>query len=160
MKRIIAFTLITLWIVLGSGCSTATRPIGSTTRTLPLTVAESWTLTPPSARFDASALVRLPDGRLLTVNDKETGLFEIRFPSSGTEAVLTPYPGLAPNLFEPLTPGRDLPWDIEGIGIDSTGALYLGEEHLRWILRQPAPGQPLERLPIDWAPVSRWFSKY
>ena len=159
MKRIIAFTLITLWTVLGSGCSTATRPIGSTTRTLPLTVAESWTLTPPSARFDASALVRLPDGRLLTVNDKETGLFEIRFPSSGTEAVLTPYPGLAPNLFEPLTPGRDLPWDIEGIGIDSTGALYLGEEHLRWILRQPAPGQPLERLPIDWAPVSRWFSK-
>ena len=90
LKRIIALTLISLWTVLGSGCSTATRPIGSTTRTLPLTVAESWTLTPPTARFDASALVRLPDGRLLTVNDKETGLFEIRFPSSGTEAVLTP----------------------------------------------------------------------
>jgi hypothetical protein len=151
--------LIGLLASLWAGCSSHRTPAGSTTRTLPLAVAESWTLTPPVARFDASALVRLPDGRLLTVNDKETGLFEIRFPESGNEAGLVPYSGLPPALFEPLTPGRDLPWDIEGIGIDSTGALYLGEEHLRWILRQPAPGKPLERLPIDWAPVSRWFSK-
>jgi len=96
---------------------------------------------------------------MLTVNDKETGLFEIQFPSSGTEAVLVPYAGLSPSLFEPLTPGRDLPWDVEGIGIDSTGALYLSEEHSRWILKQSAPGKPLERLPIDWSPASRWFSK-
>lgn len=122
-------------------------------------MAQSWTLTPPGGRFDASALVRLPDGRMLTVNDKETGLFEIQFPSSGTEAVLVPYAGLSPSLFEPLTPGRDLPWDVEGIGIDSTGALYLSEEHSRWILKQSAPGKPLERLPIDWSPASRWFSK-
>jgi hypothetical protein len=66
---------------------------------------------------------------------------------------------LSPSLFEPLTPGRDLPWDVEGIGIDSTGALYLSEEHLRWILKQSAPGKPLERLSIDWSPASRWFSK-
>jgi len=151
--------LIGLLTSLWAGCSSHRNEAGSTTRTLPLAVAESWTLTPPVARFDASALVRLPDGRLLTVNDKETGLFEIRFPESGNEAGLVPYSGLPPALFEPLTPGRDLPWDIEGIGIDSTGALYLGEEHLRWILRQPAPGKPLERLSIDWAPVSRWFSK-
>jgi hypothetical protein len=52
-----------------------------------------------------------------------------------------------------------LPWDVEGVGIDSTGALYLSEEHLRWILKQSAPGKPLERLPIDWSPASRWFSK-
>ena len=96
---------------------------------------------------------------MLTVNDKETGLFEIQFPSSGTEAVLVPYAGLSPSLFAPLTPGRDLPWDVEGIGIDSTGALYLSEEHSRWILKQSAPGKPLERLPIDWSPASRWFSK-
>jgi hypothetical protein len=151
--------LIVLLASLWAGCSSHHAPAGSTTRTLPLAVAESWTLTPPVARFDASALVRLPDGRLLTVNDKETGLFEIRFPESGSEAVLAPYADLPPALFEPLTPGRDLPWDIEGIGIDGNGALYLCEEHLRWILRQPAPRKPLERLPIDWAPVSRWFSK-
>ena len=157
MKRIL--TLIGLLASLWTGCSSANNPLGSTTRTQPLAVAQSWTLTPPSARFDASALVRLPDGRMLTVNDKETGLFEIQFPNSGTEAVLVPYTGLAPSLFEPLTPGRDLPWDVEGIGIDNTGALYLSEEHLRWILKQSAPGKPLERLPIDWSPASRWFSK-
>ncbi|MFM8880456.1 MAG: esterase-like activity of phytase family protein [Verrucomicrobiota bacterium] len=152
-------TLIGLLASLWAGCSLRHNPTGSTRQTLPLTVAESWTLTPQVARFDASALVRLPDGRLLTVNDKETGLFEIRFPESGSEALLVPYAGLPPALFDALTPGRDLPWDVEGIGIDSGGALYLCEEHLRWILRQPAPGKPLERLPIDWAPVSRWFSK-
>ncbi len=157
MKRIL--TLIGLLASLWTGCYSAKNPVGSTTRTQPLSVAQSWTLTPPGGRFDASALVRLPDGRMLTVNDKETGLFEIQFPNSGTEAVLVPYAGLSPSLFEPLTPGRDLPWDVEGIGIDSTGALYLSEEHSRWILKQSAPGKPLERLPIDWSPASRWFSK-
>ena len=157
LKRIL--TLIGLLASLWTGCSSAKNPAGSTTQTQPLSVAASWTLTPPGGRFDASALVRLPDGRMLTVNDKETGLFEIQFPNSGTEAVLVPYAGLSPSLFEPLTPGRDLPWDVEGIGIDSTGALYLSEEHLRWILKQSAPGKPLERLPIDWSPASRWFSK-
>jgi hypothetical protein len=157
LKRI--RTLIGLLASLWTGCSSANNPLGSTTRTQPLAVAQSWTLTPPGGRFDASALVRLPDGRMLTVNDKETGLFEIQFPHSGSEAVLVPYAGLSPSLFEPLTPGRDLPWDVEGVGIDSTGALYLSEEHLRWILKQSAPGKPLERLPIDWSPASRWFSK-
>lgn len=158
MKRIL--TLIGAIAGLWAGCtSSPSHPAGSTTLTQSLGVAESWTLTPSAARFDASGLVRLPDGRLLTVNDKETGLFEIRFPRSGTEAELVPYAGLSPALFDPLTPGRDLPWDLEGIGIDGTGALYLCEEHLRWIVRQPAPGKPLERLPIDWSTVSRWFSK-
>ncbi|MCE2827119.1 MAG: esterase-like activity of phytase family protein [Verrucomicrobium sp.] len=157
MKRIL--TLISAMALLWAGCTSPGHPAGSTTLTQPLSVAESWTLTPQSARFDASALVRLPDGRLLTVNDKETGLFEIRFPRSGTEAELVPYASLSPALFGPLTPGRDLPWDVEGIGIDSSGALYLCEEHLRWILRQPAPGKPLERLSIDWSPASHWFSK-
>jgi len=118
----------------------------------------SWTLRPPGGRFDASGLVRLPDGRLLTVNDKEPGVFEIRFGQSAGLADLVPWNNLPPSAFKPLTPGRDLPWDLEGIAVDADRNIYLSEENSRWILRQRASGGPLERLPIDWSPVAKWFS--
>lgn len=124
-----------------------------------LAPAEIWTLEVPDGRFDASGLARLPDGRWLVVNDKVPGVFEIRFGGKPGRAAVTPYAGTPPTLFRPLESGRDLPWDLEGLAVDASGALYVSEENSRWILRQPKPGAPLERLAIDWTSASRWFSR-
>ncbi len=128
------------------------------TRNYKLVSGASWTLQPPAGRFDASGLIRLPSGQLLTVNDKEPGAFEIRFGTNQSVANLLPWPQLTPAHFGPLNPGRDLPWDLEGIAMGPDQALYLCEEHSRWILRQRKPHGPLERLPIDWSSESRWLS--
>lgn len=145
-----------LWV----GCRTVPAGSPPPARTVEYTLKPdaSWTLRPPAGRFDASGLVRHPDGRLLTINDKEPGVFEIRFGPESGFADLLPWTNLPPSRFQPLTPGRDLPWDLEGIALDSDRNVYLCEENSRWILRQKASGGPLERLPIDWSPVSNWFS--
>jgi hypothetical protein len=152
------FTGIFLFcIALATGCSTA-KPLAPVAAERRLTVGEAWTLQPPAGRFDASALLRSRDGRLLTVNDKEPGLFEIRFTAGNDVAQLAPVDSTPPRLFQPLSVGRQFPWDLEGLAQDRDGALYFSEENYRWILRQAAPGAPIERLNIDWSPVSKWFS--
>lgn len=157
LKRFPALLLFLL--TLASGCNTAPKTNAPRALEHRLTVAEAWTLEPPAGRFDASALLRSSDGRLLTVNDKTPGLFEIKFTPGDAIARLAPVASLSPDLFRPLATGREWPWDLEGLAQDGRGALYFSEENYRWILRQPKPGAPLERLSIDWAPVSEWFSK-
>lgn len=147
--------------VVGTGLaappSTATRP-GPPRYTLK--ASGVWLLDPPKAgRFDASALVRLSDGTLLTVNDKELPLCEIQLGTNGM-AKLRPRPDLfSPQQLTRFAGEKRGPYDNEGLSVDDSGRLYLSEEGNRWILRV-TPGQPqVERLDIDWEPVRRWFSK-
>lgn len=158
-----SFHVLRRWIwlplLLLIGCRTAPAPRKGSIPEYTLEAKSAWTLRLPAGRFDASALLRMPDGRLLTVNDKEPALFEIRFGQEAGFADLVPVPQVPASHFVPLAAGRDLPWDLEGLGLDERGRIHFCEENSRWILRQSAPNGPLERLPIDWSPAERWFSK-
>jgi Esterase-like activity of phytase len=123
-----------------------------------LTPDGRWLMQPESGRYDASALLRLPDGRLLTVNDKEIPPCVIVF---GTNHVarLVPERKWFPLDAVRAAVGRPrYAPDIEGLAIDDQGRLYLCTEGPRWIFRTDPDGQSVERLPIDWTPVQRWFS--
>lgn len=119
-----------------------------------------WLLDPPGGRrFDASGLVRLPTGDLLVISDRGPQVYRVRLTPDAASAGLE----LVPNCFTPaqlatagVGGGR---LDCEGLATDPEGRLYLCEESRRLVLRcDPARGV-VERLPIDWAPVARFFSK-
>src|SRR5438045_3639163 len=102
-----------------------------------LEAAQTWQLNlPDGERFDASGLFRLPDGELLTVNDRRAGVWRIQFLKGTNAADLVRIPDcftgaqLAP--FAAEKRGR---WDCEGICRDDQGRLYLCEEANRWIMR-------------------------
>jgi hypothetical protein len=115
-------------------------------------------LNPPGRqRFDASGLLRMPSGELLTVNDRESALYRIEFLPDGISADLKPLK----NCFtgSPTVPSAGTMSeraDYEGIARDEQGRLYLCEEANRLVLRCGANTN--ERLPIDWAPVKKFFS--
>ncbi len=123
-----------------------------------LQAADRWLLRSPDGhRFDASALLRLADGTLLTVNDKALPPCRIVMATNGT-ARLVPMT----NLFAPAAvlavAGRlSTALDCEGLARDDQGRIYVCEEGSRAIFRS-TPGGPVERLDIDWTPVRRWFS--
>lgn len=165
-KRLLRLWLLSVLLggVLAPLPRSAGAPPSAVTRPSPprhvLKAAEAWLLEPPrGARFDASALVRLPDGTLLTVNDKELPLCEIQLGTRGT-ATLRPRPGLfSTNQLARFAPQKRGPYDNEGLAVDAAGRIYLCEEGNRWILRVPSGGGgEVERLDIDWTPVRRWFS--
>lgn len=119
-----------------------------------------WLLNLPGGRrFDASGLVRLPNGDLLTVSDRGPSVYRIRLTPDAAAADLE----LVPNCFTPaqlvaagVGGGR---LDCEGLATDPEGRIYLCEESRRLVLRcDPARGI-VERLPIDWTPVEGFFSK-
>jgi hypothetical protein len=114
---------------------------------------------PDGERFDASALLLLPDGSLLTVNDRGPEVYRIDRTTDAAEARLIP----VPNLFRPAELARFVAlkqghYDCEGLARDEQGRIYICEEANRWILRcDPGTGR-VERLPIDWSPVESFFS--
>lgn len=117
-----------------------------------------WLLQSANPRFDASALLRLPDGRLLTVNDKQLPPCSIELGTNGT-ARLVPQTALFPlESVRSTTPNPRYAPDIEGLARDTEGRLYLCTEGERWIFRTGADGGPVERLAIDWTSVQKWFS--
>lgn len=122
-----------------------------------LTPDARWLLQAPTGRYDASALLRHPDGRLLTVNDKSLPLSQVNLGSNSVAR-------LSPSPFFPLEAVRTASGrpryapDIEGIAIDQGGRLYICTEGQRWIFRTDPEGRMVERLAIDWTPVKRWFS--
>ncbi len=118
-----------------------------------------WLLNLPNGeRFDASGLVQLPEGGLLTVSDRGPTLYRIQFRPDTNAADLLPLPNcftraqLAP--FAAQKTGR---YDCEGVARDEQGRLYLCEEANRWILRGDPAAGTVERLDIDWSPVRRFF---
>jgi len=141
-----------------AACSVgAERPADPPRHTLE--AVECWQLNlPDGGRFDASGLLLLPDGALLTVNDRATGLFRLEFPggSNRVNAVAVPDCFTAAQL-APFAGGKRGRWDCEGIARDDQGRLYLCEEGNRWIIRWNPKTRIVERLEIDWSPVERFF---
>lgn len=122
---------------------------------------QAWRLTvPDKEQFDASGLLLMPNGDLLTVNDKRVGLYKINRPAESMEATLE----LIPNLFtekqlSPFKGEKTGHWDLEGIARDEEGQIYVCEEGNRWVLRLDPKTEKVERLAIDWSPVKKYFSK-
>ncbi|HTI71591.1 MAG TPA: esterase-like activity of phytase family protein [Candidatus Limnocylindria bacterium] len=137
------------------------RPIvtepGCTSYTL--TVERRWALQSANGeRFDASGLNRLADGRLVTVNDKDTGVFEVDL-GPGEVASLRRIPGVLDRAsLQKLCPGRTLPFDLEALAVDSTGRLYVTDEAERLVFRYDFGTRTVDRLAIDWSPVTKWFN--
>jgi uncharacterized protein YjiK len=110
-------------------------------------------------QFDASALLRTRAGDLLTLSDSGPTLYRIELPSSPSPARVVALTNLftreelAPFVAEKI--GR---YDCEGIAEDDAGRLYICEEANRWILRYDPKGKYVERLSIDWSPVTNYFS--
>lgn len=118
-----------------------------------------WLLQSNGGRFDASALLRLPDGTLLTVNDKHLPPCRLVLSTNGT-ARLEPLTEFFPlEAVRAATPNPRYAPDTEGLARDAEGRLYLCTEGERWIFRTGATGGPVERLAIDWTPARKWFSQ-
>ena len=146
-----------LWVGMAFSAG-AGAPDGSAPRSFPLRSDGRWLLTTPPGRFDASALMRLPDGSWLVANDKQAPLFRMVLSTNETGR-LEPMPELFPlaGLREAAGNPRFVP-DMEGLARDDEGRVYLCTEKERWIFRASANGGKVERLAIDWSPVRRWLS--
>lgn len=114
---------------------------------------------PQGKRLDASALLRQPDGTLLTVNDQETAVYRMIFRDESRSVDLAPLEGcLTREQLAPYAPQKIQRYDLEGLAQDDQGRLYISEEANRWILRWDPAHQKVERLEIDWTPVKKWFA--
>lgn len=125
-----------------------------------LRATQTTILTPPTgSKFDASGLLFLPDGSLITVgNTHGPTPYRIDFLPGLQEARLVPLTNYFPsNAVAAALPQPQATLDCEGLALDDRGRLYECEERGRWILRSDAAGH-VERLPIDWTPVKRYFS--
>lgn len=145
--------------VLFCGCATSHQPPGWPKYRL--RAEQITTLTPPNRdQFDASGLMLLPSGDMLTMrNNKDSLLYRVDFLPGGKEARLVPFNDcFSSNQLAALDPIHPRGFDCEGIARDEQGRLYLCEERRRWILRcDPATGRT-ERLPIEWGKATDYFS--
>lgn len=158
-----------LWLAFGvagfffAGCSTPSKVLsGNSTNDWPcfkLHAEKVWQLNSPNnERFDASGLVLQKGGQLWTVNDRGTGVYKIDFAPGVDSANLV----LITNAFTEtqlasFTGEKSSRYDCEGIAQDGQGKIYLSEEGNRWILRFDAKAKKVERLPIDWSSVEKYF---
>lgn len=120
---------------------------------------QAWRLTAPDkGQFDTSGLLLMPNGDLLTVNDKRPGLYRIHFPNEGNVASLREMPNwLTGRQLEQFKAAKTGHWDLEGIARDEAGRIYVCEEGNRWVLRLDPKAEKVERLEIDWSPVKKYF---
>jgi len=122
-----------------------------------LKAEQTWQLSAPgNERFDASGLA-FWKGKLLTINDRDSELFEVVFGTNNTAQLkLTsffPHASVAKVAIKP-----EPRYDCEGVAVDPEGAIYISEESQRSIFKTAANGQ-VERLKIDWSPVKQYFSR-
>lgn len=144
---------LALTLIMSTGCRT-----GSGTARQPLTPDRTWQINlPKGERFDTSALLELPGGDLLTLNDRGADLFRIRL-GDGPDAELVPWKEpFASRLLQPFAKEKLGRYDCEGVARDDQDRIYVCEEANRWILRWDPRADRVERLPIDWMPVQRYF---
>ena len=131
----------------------------NTVPTYTLKAAQIWRLDcDKPKRFDASALQRLPDGSLVTLDDKTTRLFRIELTGDTGRLVATEhelFPPRAPR--KPGTKAEPRP-DPEGLAVDESGTVFVCEESQRRVFRYRPDTKASELLDIDWTPAKRWFS--
>ncbi len=162
--RAIAF----LVVLLATGCRSpgpsspstgAARAASARPATFKLAADRWWPLNLPAGqRFDASALLRLPTGELLTVNDRGPTLYRIVLDADADSADLVPWPGaFTSEQLAPFAGEKHGRYDAEGLARDEAGRIYLCEEGDRWILRCDPVADGVERLAIDWNPVRHRF---
>ena len=151
-----------LWLMMlfATGCSSA-RTETTNWPLHQLVLLEETRLTPPKGLvFQASGLTRDRAGRLLTVHDRQSTVYQI-VPSADThEAQLVAFENHFTEFVQAkANKGRSGRFDCEGITLDGKGNIFLCEESERCVLRfDPSTGM-VEALEIDWAPVKMFFSK-
>jgi uncharacterized protein YjiK len=129
----------------------------STFKKFRLTLDEFWRLERPEVRpFEASGLV-FHEGALLTMSDKEFGLYRI-VPGASNVARLERTAFFNSEQLQQLSPSPGT--DFEGLTRDDQGRLYACEEGRRCILRCDPASKKVERLNIDWAPVRQYFNPH
>jgi hypothetical protein len=118
-----------------------------------------WQLNLPSAdEFEASGLLLLPDGGLLTISDHGPELYRVKFLEDTNAADLVRLPDcFSEEQLAPFTAQKTGHYDCEGIARDSQGRLYVCEEMDRWILRFDPKLKAVERLDVDWSSVRKYF---
>ena len=134
------------------------RP-GSTWPHYTLRAEKVWQLNLPQGQpFDASGLLLSSSGDLLTINDRGATVYRIRFLAGTNVAELIPLTEcFTDRQLAPLAAEKIGRYDCEGIAQDSQDRLYVCEEANRWVLRYDSRKQTVERLPIDWSPVQKYF---
>ncbi len=130
-----------------------------------LTLDHYWRITMPNGmRFDTSGLAMNGRGELFTVHDRNPEVWQIHLPKLGDG--VDPHVARVEMLTNSFTPlqlfgfikEKKDRYDTEGVSFDKQGWIYSCEEANRWILRFNPDRGIVERLPIDWSPVSRYFS--
>jgi uncharacterized protein YjiK len=118
-----------------------------------------WQLnTPRGERFDASGLFLQKNGELLSVSDRNPALCKIQFSQKTNEVDLVVIPDVfTVEQLAPFASEKVDRYDCEGVTEDSRGRIYYCEEANRWILRFDPKTKKVERLPIDWLPVKKYF---
>ena len=142
------------------GCKTPTTTSGHGWLRHRLQAAQITSLNLPDGhQFDASGLLLLDSGELLTLrNQRDSLLYRIDLLPGGREANLTPYNEcFSTNSLRALA-GDAKGFDCEGIARDDQGRFYICEERQRWIIRCDPRSGKVDRLPIDWEPVKDYFS--
>jgi hypothetical protein len=127
-----------------------------------LKAEQIWQLNLPlGERFDASGLVLTRDGSLLTLSDRGPEIYMIKFAPGSNAADLI----LQPECFteqqlRPFAREKIDRYDSEGLAQDEQGRTYICEEANRWVLRCDPAKAAVERLPIDWSPVRKYFDSF
>ncbi len=155
-----------LWLVLLSatafGAPTTNGPaaVNLNIPSYNLRATNTWRLNAPGGiRMDSSGLLSLPDGRILTVNDRDGAVYSMRPDPAKVTADLTSEPTLfSRDALSPFANRKHGHYDGEGLGRDALGRIYMCEEADRWILRCDPGTGAVELLEIDWSPVAQWFS--
>jgi hypothetical protein len=155
--------LVAVASVFISGC--AHKPANSKTDSAEpwpcytLSAEKTWQLnTPRGERFDASGLFLQKNGELVTVSDRNPALCKIRFFDRTNAADLIEIPNcFSPEQLAPFAAEKFGRYDCEGVTEDSRGRIYYCEEENRWILRFDPKTKKVERLPIDWSRVKKYF---
>jgi hypothetical protein len=123
-----------------------------------LKASQSWLLG-NGQPFQASALLFLTNGSLLTLTDRSPIPCRIQFDPGTNVARLIPLTNVfAPAQLRRYSREKTRYYDSEGLALDELGRIYLCEEANRWIIRFDPRDQQVERLPIDWSPVKKFFS--
>lgn len=156
-KKYPVLLLPLLWM---AGCATQLQPRATGNfRHYELTKPTVWRINPsPAPRFDASALLLQPNGDLLTVNDRSSNVYRIDLSATNGIATLEFLPEYFTDAqLKPFAGEKSGRYDSEGLAQDEQGRIYLCEEANRWVMRYDPASKKVERLPIDWTSVERYF---